>query len=335
MRSIARPLSRGRRTPRRDRRGAVHADVGPSAGVLARELRGLLPLPGAPLRLEDVAVAGQPPAQAQRRRAPRPRSAASSRRRTPAGCCRTPRRRSTGASRHRRRARRRTGPPSSRSGGRRRPGPRPAARRTAGGQPGGGAGAASSPRRRRPCAARRVSGPSAAASRAAKVVLPDPAGPSMHTSRVRAEPRRGGADPRRASPARLVSGGLRVHVGTGPPVLVDQAAAGQQPQVGVGLGDREDPHPPLVLVPRPRPGEVGGELPRRRVRVRADRVEQLGQPLLVVGGEGVDAVVEPAEAPLVGRQHLGRVQPARRRRASRGSRAAGRRARRGWWRCSG
>ena len=30
----------------------------------------------------------------------------------------------------------------------------------------------------------------------------------------------------------------------------DQPAAGQQPQVGVGLGDREDPHPPLVLVPR-------------------------------------------------------------------------------------
>ena len=47
-----------------------------------------------------------------------------------------------------------------------------------------------------------------------------------------------------------------------------------------------------------------------RARVRPDRVEQLGQPLLVVGREGVDAVVEAAEAPFVGGQHLGRVQVA-------------------------
>src|SRR3712207_6925487 len=63
------------------------------------------------------------------------------------------------------------------------------------------------------------------------------------------------------------------------------------------------------LVPRPRPRQVGGELPRRRVRVLADRVEQLGQPVLVVHPQLLRPVAEPSEAPLVRGQHLGRLVP--------------------------
>ena len=64
-----------------------------------------------------------------------------------------------------------------------------------------------------------TSGPSAAASRSASVVLPEPAGPSMQTSRVL--PSRGGAAARmRAARSATVSGRLRVHVGTAPPLLV-------------------------------------------------------------------------------------------------------------------
>jgi len=75
-----------------------------------------------------------------------------------------------------------------------------------------------------------------------------------------------------------------------------------------GLGDREDPHLAVVLVPGPGPGQVPGQLPRRAAGALADDRQQLGEPPLVVGRDGVDAFGQALEAPLVRGQDLLDVQ---------------------------
>ena len=94
MRRFARPAQSSSDEPVvRARRGAVHPEVGPGAGVLGGELaRPPVSCQRAPVRGQVVAVAGQAAGQPQRRRAPPPRSAASSTGPAPGGCCRSPRR---------------------------------------------------------------------------------------------------------------------------------------------------------------------------------------------------------------------------------------------------
>ena len=148
----------------------------------------------------------------------------------------------------------------------------------------------------------------------------------------RAEPRRGGVDALR-QPGEAAQRRLRVHVGTGPPVVVTSPRlASRRRWASVSVTAK-------IRIRRSYWSQG-----RDQVRCAAschgvepgcgpDRVEQLGQPLLVVRGEGVDAVVEAAEPPFVGRQDLGRVQLAH---GGQGVEEVAQRIRRagpGSWRC--